>query len=147
MQVEDDDFSSMVVCTLLKQIRAEYTCAVSGEDCVARWDGQSEDAPFDVVRPASCPHMLAASVNLGVCCWQVLLDWELGEGMSGLDVLKHIRERRAAGTDRCTVIIVSGNEPTPEERDAFLQTGADKYWVKPITAKQIQTLSLPASSA
>ncbi len=125
MQVEDDDFSSMVVCTLLKQIRAEYTCAVSGEDCVARWDGQSEVAPFDVV----------------------LLDWELGEGMSGLDVLKHIRERRAAGTDRCTVIIVSGNEPTPEERDAFLQTGADKYWVKPITAKQIQTLSLPASSA
>ena len=97
----------------------------AGSIIILDQDGQSEVAPFDVV----------------------LLDWELGEGMSGLDVLKHIRERRAAGTDRCTVIIVSGNEPTPEERDAFLQTGADKYWVKPITAKQIQTLSLPASSA
>tara|TARA_B110001452_G_scaffold22321_1_gene17863 strand:+ start:321 stop:551 length:231 start_codon:yes stop_codon:yes gene_type:complete len=47
---------------------------------------------------------------------QVLLDWELGD-MTGLDVLKHIKKRSPDTTAR--LIMVSGNEPSSEERAEF----------------------------
>lgn len=63
-QAEDDEFASMVVCAMLKQIEAEYSCATNGEDCVALWDGQSDSAQFDVVRRLLLPR---ATFTLQCC--------------------------------------------------------------------------------
>ena len=47
---------------------------------------------------------------------QVLLDWELGD-MTGLEVLRHIKKQSPDTTTR--LIMVSGNEPSSEERAEF----------------------------
>lgn len=60
--------------------------------------------------------------------------------MSGMDVVKHIQARRAL-SPAVRVIMVSGNEPSDAERDAFQQAGADGFWVKPITTRQLATLT------
>lgn len=46
---DDDDFAAMVVCSLLKKQGVTYELAVSGEDCIKRWDETAATEPFDVV--------------------------------------------------------------------------------------------------
>ena len=82
--------------------------------------------------------------------------------MSGLDVLKHIQQRKHVslgsnqlsdlrGRHTCTalvqlspaarVIMLSGNDPSDDERNIFLQAGAAAFWVKPVSARQIESLT------
>ena len=96
----------------------------------------------------------------------MLLDWELGSGMSGFEVLKHIHgEKTCAATvepasfappsltcaalvqlsPAARVIMLSGNDPSEDDRNLFLQAGAAAFWVKPVTAHQIQSLALAKS--
>ncbi|WP_397532523.1 response regulator [Roseateles sp.] len=60
----------------------------------------------------------------------VLLDVSM-PGLSGLDVLREIRAKELKGGPRMPVIIVSGHD-LPEDRDRFLEAGADGVLVKPL---------------
>jgi hypothetical protein len=36
--------------------------------------------------------------------------------------------------------MLSGNDPSDDDRNTFLQAGAADFWVKPVTARQIEWL-------
>lgn len=55
----------------------------------------------------------------------ILLDWVLGEGLSGHDTLKALK--RHHGTNKVPVIIVSGENPSTKDRRNALKTGADFF--------------------
>ena len=38
------------------------------------------------------------------------------------------------------VIMLSGNDPSDDDRNTFLQAGAADFWVKPVSARQIESL-------
>eukprot|EP00320_Phaeocystis_rex_P022288 CAMPEP_0119098088 /NCGR_PEP_ID=MMETSP1178-20130426/184406_1 /TAXON_ID=33656 /ORGANISM="unid sp, Strain CCMP2000" /LENGTH=124 /DNA_ID=CAMNT_0007082059 /DNA_START=67 /DNA_END=438 /DNA_ORIENTATION=+ len=103
--VDDDDFTAMVVCAMLQKFNAIPTCAADGKTAVNLWDEQAEDQRLDVV----------------------LLDWNLGSVMSGLEVLKHIQHRKMLSPS-ARVIMLSGNDPSDDDRNMFLQAGAAAYW-------------------
>ena len=115
--VDDDEFASTVVCAILQKFKAVPTCAADGESAVNRWNEQQDDQRLDVV----------------------LLDWELGS-MSGLDVLKHIQQRKNL-SPAARVIMLSGNDPSDNDRNTFLEAGAADFWVKPVSARQIESLT------
>lgn len=60
----------------------------------------------------------------------VLLDVSM-PGLSGLDVLREIRAGKTRGGPSLPVIIVSGHD-LPEDRDHFLEAGADGVLNKPL---------------
>ena len=37
--------------------------------------------------------------------------------------------------------MVSGNDPSEDDRNAFFQAGAEDFWVKPVSAQQIESLT------
>ena len=39
------------------------------------------------------------------------------------------------------MIMVSGNDPSEDDRKTFLQSGAEDFWVKPVSARQIELLT------
>lgn len=55
----------------------------------------------------------------------ILLDWFLGDGLSGHDTLKALK--RHHGTSKVPVIVVSGLRPSPEDRREALRIGADFF--------------------
>ena len=71
---------------------------------------------------------------------QVLLDWELGD-MTGLDVLKHIKKRSPDTTAR--LIMVSGNEPSSEERAEFQEVRLSHAGFSSTGALLCLTTSMP----
>jgi|NorSeaMetagenome_1021524.scaffolds.fasta_scaffold98016_1 hypothetical protein len=50
LQVDDDEFSSTVLCAMLQRFEATPTCATDGESALNRWDEQQDDQRLDVVR-------------------------------------------------------------------------------------------------
>lgn len=55
----------------------------------------------------------------------ILLDWFLGDGLSGHDTLKALK--RHHGTSKVPVIVVSGLRPSTEDRREALRIGADLF--------------------
>lgn len=39
------------------------------------------------------------------------------------------------------MIMVSGNDPSEDDRKTFFQAGAEDFWVKPLSARQIELLT------
>ena len=90
----------MCVCAILTKFEAITTCAADFESAVNRWDEQQDDQRLDVVPARPSPGLVPLSLArpnpaLTLALNQVLLDGELGS-MSGLDVLKHIQQRKEA---------------------------------------------------
>ena len=99
--VEDDFFIRDLYTRALKMKGVDAQTAVNGEEAVIKYD---ECAP-DVV----------------------LLDIML-PNLSGIEVLKHIREQSQI-TNKTPVIMVT-NLNTPESMDEAMRFGANEYWVK-----------------
>lgn len=64
----------------------------------------------------------------------LLLDINLGEQRTGIDLLHELRERL---TYRNTPAIAFTAYARPEDRDRFLQEGFDEYLTKPFTRQQL----------
>ena len=82
------------------------------------------------------------------CVAQLLLDWELEAGVTGLDVARAIKEET---TSSPRMVIVSGNERAATLSDAEraemegLGLTANEWLVKPCTAAQVGRLLSPAA--
>jgi CheY-like chemotaxis protein len=66
----------------------------------------------------------------------VLLDVSMA-GMDGWETLQQLRLQERGGQLRTPVIMVSGHD-LPEDRDRFLNGGADAYLTKPLDARTLQ---------
>jgi len=64
----------------------------------------------------------------------LLLDINLGEQRTGIDLLHELRERL---TYRDTPAIAFTAYARPEDRDRFLQEGFDEYLTQPFTRQQL----------
>lgn len=62
-----------------------------------------------------------------------LIDWDLGTGISGVDVLRHLREQRG---NKSPIIFVTAKE-AEDDIIAALDAGADDYLVKPLRAGEL----------
>ncbi|MEL6869570.1 MAG: response regulator transcription factor [Pseudomonadota bacterium] len=62
-----------------------------------------------------------------------LIDWDLGSGISGVEVLRHLREQRGS---KSPIIFITAKDA---ENDivAALDAGADDYLVKPLRAGEL----------
>jgi two-component system, chemotaxis family, chemotaxis protein CheY len=86
----------------------KVTEARSGEDALA----QTEAEPTDLI----------------------LLDWNM-DGLSGLDVLKTMRQKR---NDKSTVVVMTTSEKNITKVHEATQAGANNYLVKPYNVPQLK---------
>jgi DNA-binding response OmpR family regulator len=59
-----------------------------------------------------------------------VIDWRM-PGLSGLDLIRQLREGRRGGVGRATPVLMLTARDTPADRIAGLDGGADDYLVKP----------------
>ena len=86
---------------------------------------------------------------LAAACRQLLLDWELGDGVTGIDVVRRVRPCQ----QNMRIVIVSGNERSlldNQVSDELRSHGVsdDDWCMKPATADGVRRLieALPAPS-
>ena len=65
----------------------------------------------------------------------VFVDWLMPE-MSGMDVVRHLRDRETDG--RVPVVVVSGQPDDAEVAEALAQDGVDAYVTKPFTVDALR---------
>lgn len=68
----------------------------------------------------------------------VLMDVTM-PGLDGLEALRELRAREAAGRQRRTPVIMVTAYDLPEDRRRILQAGADGYVAKPLDAERLTT--------
>ena len=111
--VEDEKFAVKLESMVLKQIGiTQVTIAEDGESAIQLIDTQD----FDVV----------------------LSDWNL-PGANGLDILRHLRSRRA----KTPFVMLTGNKGLDAVQEAVAQ-GVDGYLVKPFSVPQMKSKIISA---
>ena len=167
--MDDDEFASTVVCAILQKDNLVTTCADDGEAAVDLWDEQSATGQLlDVVRPphtsprpcfrgssdtscldlrccstgslaAVCPGSRCSNISMGKKTCAATVE-PASFAPPSLTCAALVQLSPAA-----RVIMLSGNDPSEDDRNLFLQAGAAAFWVKPVTAHQIQSLALAKS--
>ena len=83
---------------------------------------------------------------------QLLLDWELGDDLTGMDVARAVRALDDAHA-QMRIVIVSGNEradslsASEAEELSSLGIAATDWWVKPATQERVNQLLMPTEAA
>ena len=73
----------------------------------------------------------------------MLLDWELADDITGLDVMRAVRPQIVQKMPDVSIVIVSGNERStlePPESEELTALGVSDWWLKPATADKIAAL-------
>jgi len=55
--------------------------------------------------------------------------------------ITHVRFALVQLSPAARVIMLSGNDPSDNDRNTFLEAGAADFWVKPVSARQIESLT------
>ena len=125
--VDDDPFVIMVLQALvldqaLPSLKLEVSCCANVSECLEQLGAAAYAAqPYDVV----------------------LLDHELGEQISGIEVLHAIRSKDDTGAllypwlAGMRIVMMSSGEI---DQDAFTGLGVESFLVKPITARHVQQI-------
>ena len=144
--VDDDPFAGMVLEELVRSViygdeDEVIICECIEEACEQA--GEQDSPAFDVVRAGTTKkNGPKFALTDSTCAPQMLLDWELEDDVTGLDVARKLRPHQAAAR----IIIVSGNEHSDlaasvsEELDS-LGVSPDDWWGKPATIDHVTRLA------